>query len=574
MKQTLYTLITLISVISQQIPGFSQDLHSFQWRCESGNGGNLILHDVVPTENFGYVCGGLAENPMGSNIYYPIVYKLDCQGKISWSKIFNQATETPNNVNGRILKISDTDYVWVGNVGYYFTSPYQDIFVARMNGSSGNVVWSHRIGGGTGFQDLAQSAIVTQDGNIAIAGQTSSFGSDNNSQNLYTDQYFMKLSADGDIMWSRTFGNPSKTDRAFDLVEAADGSLYAAGSYIHSGGTFYANLLKMDADGTVLWAKGFGEGLAPQANHAYGLLLCKDGGLLLTGSSTNNQTNYLDYSDFLAIKTNADGLLEWSRVIAGGAPNSFENASNAIQKNNGEYALSCATNSYPTDGIVGNKHVVVSLSETGDLLSTTAYNLGGSHYPRLKIDPYENAYLMTGFSNWGKYQGNGFRFDPILINMDADMETACHTYDFSHFTLNFNPAFDVDDLPGVSGSGGQKLNNIISVSNFQVNFDNICESNPHKGCGSSSTASTPEFESGIQVYPNPAAINAPVQIRWDLNNANRLLCYDVQGRLVKDLATLPGINNLEFHLETPGIYLIRLLGENNREYSAKLLVHE
>lgn len=541
----------------------AQDQHSFQWRYESGSGAPMIQLDVLPLADRGYVCSGLIESPAGSSTYFPYLFRTDCQGRVVWAKMFNQATESPNNVSGRVLQISETDFVLVGNVGFYFTTPRNDIFLARVDGD-GNTVWTRRIGGGTNNQDVAQSAIVTSDGNIVIAGQTGSWGTDANTNNNYTDQYFMKVSPAGNILWTRTVGNPQKTDRAFDLIELPDQSLVSAGSYIHTGGTFYANLLKMDKNGTVLWHKAFGEGVAPQANHAYGVLATSDGGFLVTGSSTNLQTNFQGYSDFLILKTDANGAPEWSRVVTGGAPDLFENASNAIEKPNGDFAVMCATNSFPTLGFVGNKYALLTLSPTGGLVNLKTFNQGSSHYPRIRRHPQENSFLIQGFTNWTGYGGNGNRFDPLLINLDETLKVSCLYNDYSGLTSVYDPSFDFDDAPGTLGVGGTVLNSVVDASSFELNLNVVCEQNAYETCSPfSSLNEYADARQGFEVFPNPARSNRPISLRWEGSEVERVSILDAQGRLVHQHLPVPGAGNLDVRIDSPGMYWVYLQGQGS-----------
>lgn len=520
----------------------------------------MIQLDVLPLADRGYVCSGLVESPVGTAFYYPYILRLDCQGKVIWAKMFNQGTESANNVSGRVLQISETDFVLVSNVGFYFTTPRNDIFLARVDGD-GNTVWARRIGGGTNNQDVAQSALVTSDGNIVIAGQTGSWGTDSGTNNNYTDQYFMKVSPAGNILWTRTVGNPQKVDRAFDLIELPDQSLVAAGSYIHTGGTFYANLLKMDKNGTVLWHKVFGEGTAPQANHAYGVIQTSDGGFLVTGSSTNLQTNFQGYDDFLIVKTDENGDPEWSRVVTGGGPDLFENASSAVEKPNGDFAIMCATSSFPTVGFVGNKYAVLTLTPSGELVELKTYNLGSSHYPRIFQHPQENSFLISGFTNWTGYGGNGNRFDPILINLDEAFRVTCTFSDFTGFTSVYNPAFDFDDAPSTSGVGGVVVNDLANASNFEATQDIVCENRAYETC--SPVSATEPFASGsssFEVFPNPAQANHPISLRWSDATVEQVRILDAQCRLVRQYHPVPGADNLEIGLEQAGVYWVYLQG--------------
>lgn len=539
----------------------AQDEHSFQWRYQSTLDANMLQHSVLPITDRGYVCSGLVESPVGSAFYFPYICRLDCQGRVVWAKMFNQATESANNVSGSVLQISETDFVLVSNVGFYFSTPHNDIFLARVDGE-GNTVWTRRIGGGTNNQDVAQRAILSADGNIVLAGQTGSWGTDSGTNNSYTDQYFMKISPAGNILWTRTVGNPQKVDRSFDIIELPDESLVAAGSYIHTGGTFYANLLKMDKNGTVLWHKVFGEGVAPQANHAYSVLHTSDGGLLITGSSTNLQQNFQGYDDFLIVKTDANGEPQWTRVVTGGGPDLFENASSAVEKPNGDFAIMCATASFPTVGFVGNKYAALTLTPAGGLVHLKTYNFGSSHYPRLRPDLVEGGYLISGFTNWTGYGGNGNLFCPILINTDKDLAVNCFHVDYTNLTTVYDPAFDIDDAPGTLGVGGTILNPVVTSSNFELTQDIACEKNGYETCAPfSAVQEYASTQQGFEVFPNPARAGNHISLRWKGTDVEQVNICDIHGRFVHQLQPVPGADNLDVRIESPGIYWVYLQGQ-------------
>jgi hypothetical protein len=64
--------------------------------------------------------------------------------------------------------------------------------------SSGNVVWTKTIGGGSG--DEALSIIQSSDGGYVVAGRTNSFGAGS------YDFYVVKLDSSGNVQWTKTIG--------------------------------------------------------------------------------------------------------------------------------------------------------------------------------------------------------------------------------------------------------------------------------------------------------------------------------------------------------------------------------
>ncbi|MCC6724694.1 MAG: T9SS type A sorting domain-containing protein [Saprospiraceae bacterium] len=552
-------------------PLFSQDNHSFQRRWQTEDGAVLVNYDAIALPDRGNVFGGLVEFTPGSNLYLPCIWRTDCQGKVKWAKTFNTLTETPNNAYGRVLALGDNDFALVASTGFFFTSPLNDIFVARVDGD-GNTLWAEILGGGSGGQDVAQGAVATADGGLVIAGKTASYGTDANTSSVYTDQYFIKLNGNGQIVWSKTVGNPQAIDRAYDIKELADGSFAVAGSYLHEG-TFYANLLKLSPSGDLLWNRGFGEPIAPQANHGYGLLATSDGGFLVLGGSTNLHENFQDFPDFLVAKTDANGMAEWTRVFAGSLGDYSESASSAVELPNGNYAIAGATSSYPSQGFVPNKFTVLELSPTGSLEQVIGYNGGSSHYPRIKPDPYEGGYLVNGFTNWTGYGGNGNLFEPILVNTDANLNMdGCFQTALTALTISANPSFDLPtDLPSVSGTGAAILPIIVDASDLNLKDSTICESNGYADCAPFSSSFERNLAFDFEVYPNPAQAGQTIHIYWSEPAVREVLIYDVNGRLVQKHRPVFAMQNVESRLEKPGVYFVKLWnGESS--VTRKLLV--
>ncbi len=515
--------------------------------------------DALPLADRGYVFAGLVESEPGNAVMYPCIWRVDCQGRVLWAKFFNAPTESANNAAGRVLPVGNGDFALVASMGFFFTSPLNDILVARVDGG-GNSIWAKRFGGGSGGQDVANAACATKDGGLVIAGKTNSHGSDAGNGN-YTDQYFLKISDAGAVVWSRTIGNSSAVDRAYDIAELPDGSLVAAGSYLHNG-TFHANWLKMDAGGQLLWHRGMGESVAPQANHAYGILPTADGGFLLTGSSTNLQANFQGFGDFLVVKTGPDGIVQWSRVYSGGGPDSFENAVNAAELPSGNFAVACATASFPTSGFVPNKWAILEVDPGGVLKKAKAYNEGYSHYPRIVRDPFEQSWLLNGFSNSPDYGSNGNRFDAVLANLDAGLGVDdCLESNFTFFAQAADPAFElVEDLPEKVGTGAAVLPTIIDASDFSLLDTTICEKDGYADCAPFSSVEKwwNEQPTGFEVWPNPAEKGQPVSIRWAEKRVNLIEIFDASGRLVSRHRPAQEAQNMDLRLEAAGVFFVSL----------------
>ena len=111
----------------------------------------------------------------------------------------------------------------------------------------GDTLWTRTYGGGG--DDYGQSVRQTDDGGFIIAGRTTSFGAGG------WDVYLIKTDADGDTLWTRTYGNYYQ-ERGRSVRQTLDGGYIIAGRTNSLGaGNRDAYLIKTDSDGNELWAK-------------------------------------------------------------------------------------------------------------------------------------------------------------------------------------------------------------------------------------------------------------------------------------------------------------------------------
>ena len=118
-----------------------------------------------------------------------------------------------------------------------------DIYLIKTD-AQGNEIWSKTFGGSE--DDYGDAVQQTSDGGYIIAGMTKSYGAGNG------DVYLIKTDADGNEIWSKTFGG-SDHDYSESVQQTTDGGYIIVG---YQNGDVY--LLKTDADGNQLWDKNFG----------------------------------------------------------------------------------------------------------------------------------------------------------------------------------------------------------------------------------------------------------------------------------------------------------------------------
>ena len=146
----------------------------------------------------------------------------------------------------------------------------QDIFVAKLDGANGNILWEEAYGGGS--DDVVSAISVAPDGAVALTGSFEDSLTFDVTLNAVskTDVFVASLDKDGAPQWSEGFGSADGDEAGTAVTIDAQGAITIAGSYgkaisFDGGGTnvptfggidiFVASFNAMGED---QWQKGFG----------------------------------------------------------------------------------------------------------------------------------------------------------------------------------------------------------------------------------------------------------------------------------------------------------------------------
>ncbi len=165
---------------------------------------------------------------------------------------------------------------------------------------------------GDSGNDIPYSIINTDDGNLMLTFSTSTTPASDDNIAL------IKVSEDGNLIWKKVYGGNSK-DFPRSLIQTGDGGFaILASTYSYGSGHEDFLLIKTDASGSIEWSKTYG---GSQEERAFNLKQTPDGGYILGGST---QSYGYGYRDAYIVKTDASGNTEWSTSLGGGqADNCF-----------------------------------------------------------------------------------------------------------------------------------------------------------------------------------------------------------------------------------------------------------
>jgi len=208
------------------------------WRKLYGDNGEYSGHGVeIASDNGFVVCGGYDTPDEGSG---SCIFKTNDQGALSWMKKIVIGNSTLSLY--RIKRTPDSGYILCGN---FFPGPVilsGDMFLVKTN-INGIVQWTKQIGWEN--DDRGFSVDVTPDGGFIACGSSEGFPTEN--KNLL----LVRTDANGDTLWTRTFGGPY-SDEGSSVSCTADGGFIVAGStrsFGYGGSDVY--LIKTDENGSI-----------------------------------------------------------------------------------------------------------------------------------------------------------------------------------------------------------------------------------------------------------------------------------------------------------------------------------
>jgi hypothetical protein len=310
--------------------------------------------------------------------------------------------------------------------------PYDENSLAEIP-YQGELAWIRNFGGsGT---DTFHSVIATSDRGFAALGSSNSTDGDLEGKALAVSDYWLvKLGAQGDLQWSRTFGG-SMEDLGQALIQTADGGYALTGYAMSSDGDasnnegFHDNwILKLDASGKLEWERSFG---FSGHDHSYDLLQTADGGFFFVGfldvTAADGEGNYGKYNsltlhgvgEFWGTKIDTKGTLEWRRYY-GGTNNDRAHA--VAEAHTGGFVMAGFSESedYDISSSKGSYDFwVVKINEEGDLLWERSYGGSGIEVSYDIIATADGAYVVVGntFSTDGDVSRNHGESDVWMIKI-------------------------------------------------------------------------------------------------------------------------------------------------------------
>jgi len=318
----------------------------------------------------GYTTGG-GDFPATKGGQDAVIAKISPDGSLVWAKTYGGSdmdwfTSVAIDPDGSILAAGFTS----GGGDFPVTKGFQDAVIAKIS-PDGALDWLKTYGGSA--DEWFYSVAIAPDGGIVTVGYTSSTDGDFSANKGGMDAVIAKVSPDGTLEWAKTYGGSNDDwfssvtiaqDGGIVTVgdtDSTDGDLAA------TIGNRDAVVAKIGADGNLNWSKTYG---GSDADYFYSVGIARDGSIVTAGVTKSTDGDFPALKggfDAAVAKIEADGTLNWAKTYGGSSDDEFDGV--AVTSDGSIVAVgqtASADGDFPTTG-GGKSAVLARLTADGSL---------------------------------------------------------------------------------------------------------------------------------------------------------------------------------------------------------------
>jgi len=224
---------------------------------------------------------------------------------------FNKNYDGNGSTTSRnVFQMADTGYVMVGGGHYDNDKLYIDV---NYYDSLGDFVWNKHYGDNEyNYYHGHENACIKTDGGYILAGSSSG--------SLDTHMvYLVKFDEAFDTLWTKKYFKDTNWVVSRGICSTNDGGYLIVGeTELNNDSVWTSNntkglMLKVDANGNYEWFKSFGTD--DNNDYLYKAVQTHDGGYLVGGATNSWQESLssIDKGDWYVVKTDANGNEQWHR---------------------------------------------------------------------------------------------------------------------------------------------------------------------------------------------------------------------------------------------------------------------
>jgi hypothetical protein len=485
-------------------------------------------YDMHKTSDGGYVLGGVTENyPTGVRRSY--VIKTDANGDTLWTSIYGDTCKAGNAQQyiNDICQSVDGGYLGVGGMIPCGGSSTTGGEITRLD-ANGNVLWSKTCA--TGKPD-PYPVIQCNDGNFIFGGVCSGIGAG------LEDGFLTKIDANGDTLWSRTYGGPGN-EWFYHILQTTDGGYLAAGysdgfalGVIDTNRNIY--LVKTDSIGNLQWSKTYGTATGDQQAFGHCLQPTTDGGYIVTGQAGGYFPccgNVQSDSGIFLMKIDASGNMKWAKYFSG-------EFGHAVKQTSDKGYLIAGTGNYGSG--TGDDPVLIKTDSLGALQWSRTYGGSGNEDGWLLEIANDGGYLTGG---WTESFGN-LAEHIYFIKTDANGNSSCNENASPGVVERVAPLVTIN--PATQVGIGPNTTTFVPLFQRGSTIIDLC----------STVGINEQNNITVSVFPNPAIDKITIQSPSELG---LIIIYNSIGEIIYKQYLNAKEQQIDLCKQSSGIYFLQV----------------
>jgi hypothetical protein len=501
------------------------------------------------------------------------------------------ATDASGNIY--VSGYYSSDFITIGSVVLQNAGlSFNDIFLAKYD-PTGNLIWAQRFGGSS--NDRGTSITTDKAGNVYLTGYFYSpeitFGTFTltNAGNV-GDIFVVKFDSLGNIIWAKRDGGVG-LEIPYTILVDGNNNIIVSGRFSSNSITFGTTtllqagsmdvfLVKYDASGNVLWAKGAGGG---SNDEGYSLGTDVSGNIYLSGYFTQPanfgtiKLTSAGQADMFLAKYDPSGNVLWAKRAGGNGDD--RGVALKTDASGNSYVTGFYTNDSISFGSVlvpdeaVDNSFVAKYDTDGNVV--WAKGLGGD------IEAEDLAVFNTNIYICGTFNADTLKYGSSSLICEGSTDLFLLDCD-----TNGNPKWAIKQTSdGESGENARSVEvdgagNVIVSGAFRSEpiFFGTSELNSNRGAdlfvakmGSAPTGIT-ESENTREfiIYPNPGNGRYTLQTKFDIKTVE---IYTISGSKIyaRNLLKKQGPEEIDISSFPSGIYMLSLF-DGRRRYTEKLIM--
>jgi len=307
---------------------------------------------------------------------------------------FQRTYGGPNSDAGsEVRQTTDGGYIVAGSTSS-FGAGSSDFYLIKSD-TNGDTMWTRTFGGR--LYDQGGSVVPTTDGGYIITGVADSLGAGD------YDVYLIKTDADGDTLWTRTYGGDT-CDWGMSVRQTDDSGYIITGStWSYGAGLYDLYLVRLSVSGDTLWTRTYG---GAGGDEGYSVQQTSDGGFIIAG---NTWSYGAGSADVYLVMTDAFGDTSWTRTYGGAE---WDEGCSVQPTSDGGYIVTGTTNSF---GAGGSDVYLIKTDSSGDTLWTKTFGGADNDRGSSVQQTTDSGYIIAGYtSSFGAGES-----DVYLIKTDS-----------------------------------------------------------------------------------------------------------------------------------------------------------